>query len=75
MTTTPTALTMRFEPAGKRGRRGGDAASPDVALNEIVGHDALRRRLGDNALNSIGEWTMEKMVSGFRAAIEYACAR
>ncbi|OLB93903.1 MAG: hypothetical protein AUH30_18960 [Candidatus Rokubacteria bacterium 13_1_40CM_68_15] len=52
-----------------------DAAALGVALNKIVGDDAMRRRLGDNALNTIGEWTTERMVSGFRAAIEYACAR
>src|SRR5262249_30807752 len=40
-----------------------DAAALGVALNRIVGHDAVRRRLGDNALNTIGEWTTEKMVS------------
>ena len=52
-----------------------DAAALGVALNTIVGHETVRRRLGDSALHTIGEWTTETMVSGFRAAIEYACAR
>ena len=52
-----------------------DAAALGAALNTIVGDDTVRRRLGDSALHTIGEWTTETMVSGFRAAIEYACAR
>ncbi len=52
-----------------------DAAALGAALNTIVGDDTVRRRLGANALHTIGEWTTETMVSGFRAAIEYACAR
>jgi len=52
-----------------------DAAGLGAALNRIVGHDAVRRHMGDNALTTINEWTTETMVSGFRAAIEHACAR
>ena len=52
-----------------------DAAALGAVLNTIVGDDTVRRRLGANALHTIGEWTTETMVSGFRAAIEHACAR
>ena len=45
------------------------------ALNRVLNSAQIHRRLGFNARRTIDEWTTERMVSGFSAAIEHACAR
>lgn len=52
-----------------------DARALGDALDRVLNSAQARRRLGFNARRTIDEWTTERMVSGFRAAIEHACAR
>ncbi len=52
-----------------------DAGALGDALNRVLNSAQLHRRLGFNARRTIDEWTTERMVSGFSAAIEHACAR
>jgi len=52
-----------------------DARTLGHALNRIFNQPDTRRHLGVNARDTIGQWTTERMVSGFRDAIEFACAR
>lgn len=41
------------------------------ALQTVLSDEQLRNRLGDNARQRIAAWDQEKMVLGFRQAIEY----
>lgn len=42
------------------------------ALNRVLGESGLRDRLGENARRVVTTWDNERMVRGFRDAIEYA---
>jgi len=42
-----------------------------TAFDRLIGDESLRSRLGSNAKQTIASWDNEKLVSGFRKAIEF----
>lgn len=63
--------------AGENGLlyRGGDAEALEAALERIMMDSNLRRRMSDAALRTVSEqFTLDRMVDGFEAAIRY-CAQ
>jgi glycosyltransferase involved in cell wall biosynthesis len=52
-----------------------DAPALAAALNRVLGQAEIRARLGRSARQTIEQWTPERMVAGFRAAIEHVHAR
>jgi glycosyltransferase involved in cell wall biosynthesis len=52
-----------------------DSAALACALETILDDPDLRRKLGRNARETIAQWDNERMVLGFRQAVEYARLR
>ncbi len=50
----------------------GDAAALRRAMQRLLDDAALRRRMGDAARSTLPLWDVDRMVLGFRRAIEYA---
>ena len=48
-----------------------DASAITRALNRVLGEPGLRDRLGESARRVVATWDNERMVRGFRDAIEY----
>jgi glycosyltransferase involved in cell wall biosynthesis len=50
-----------------------DAAALAYAIGRLLDDESLRASMGAAAQQTIAAWDNERMVRGFRAAIEYAC--